>query len=701
MKLKKINYLVVGIFVFILSLMIFKIAIADIVYLKNGDKISGDVVLKDGMISIKPPYCEKILINFREIEKIDIDRFKDTEELSLIQDDVLKNVLSQKINESDYPNAGHIYLYLENKYTYNDDNTLTIRSRSIIKVLKERSLVAANFVKSFKKDNENIKIIHARSISEDGIVANLKKDAIKFTDKYLAYPLYDKVKILQFSVPKVKIGSIIDVETLTKTEKIDILKPMVFRQYFINEEPIKHFKFTVEFPRKFEKDILYKKYFINSNSTDDVEIKQIKQDDTIAYTFEKLNILDYIDEPLMPPLSYFAPNVKFIHKFNIKDIANELKNRIETKIQLTPKLKEEVLKIIKDKKNKKAKAKAIYEFLATNIKNVNVYDSINNYYPIDLEKIYNEKYASLFDQSVLLYAFLKEAGLKCDICFGTNQNDVKFDEEMATIYDFDNILIECEDEYLYADSEFYPYGIIPEEYKDNKYFKVFNYNGLFEISRKQFEQTYSENLLNCEVANNGKSIFQLINTVYGSSDPEFRASYKYLKPIKRKQAFEELASKISNGGSLTNYMLSDVENFDEKQKYILNFESNNYVSTLGDMYMLIPIPFSSIYTGFVAKENRKFDIFFKDFNFDSTSVIIKLPSNYKVKYIPESIDLSNEYYRILMKLNYNEKENIIIFTRKTQKLQKIIPVSEFKKIKSMFELAGTLKKERIILEKAR
>ncbi len=117
------------------------------------------------------------------------------------------------------------------------------------------------------------------------------------------------------------------------------------------------------------------------------------------------------------------------------------------------------------------------------------------------------------------------------------------------------------------------------------------------------------------------------------------------------------------------------------------------------MYMLIPLPFSSIYTGFVSKEDRKFDIFFDSFSLDSISVKIKLPPGYKVRYMPESIEKANEYYKISLKLKYDETNNEVIFTRRNETLKKIVPVSDFKKLKELFETAGTLKKERLILEK--
>ncbi len=496
-------------------------ASADVIHLKNGDKISGTVTLKDGMVTVKPPYTEKFLIGFKEIERIDINQNKDTEELSAIKDDILRKAFAEKIDEAMYPNAGHVYLHREENYILNADNTVDTHSRSIIKVLKERSLDAANFVRSLKKEGESIEIIHARSISPDGVVSNLRNDAVKYTDKYLAYPMYDKVKILQFSVPEVKIGSIIDVKMITKSYKTDCLNPITYRKYFMSYEPVKYSKFTLSHPKNI-KNIKYKSYFFDDKNSKNEACDKVYNEitgETALLSFEKADIPDYVEEPLMPPFSYFVPNVKFVEKYKLSEIAAELKKRIEPAIVLSDKMKSDLAGIIKDCKTGKQKAEAIYIYLATNIKHVSIEASIDDYRPNPIVKVYEEKYASLFDRSVLLYAFLKEAGLQCDICFGTDDNSYKFDEEMMSVYDFDNIIVVCENDYLYANSEFYPYGVIPESYKDNKYFKIFKSDGgLFDITRDKFERSYSDDMLMLTISPDAKTEFRLEEFNHGSSD---------------------------------------------------------------------------------------------------------------------------------------------------------------------------------------
>jgi len=503
------------------------------------------------------------------------------------------------------------------------------------------------------------------------------------------------LKILQFSVPEVKIGSIVDYKTIASNSKCDILNPAEYSEYFISNDPSIISKLKIIYPKNIKIDS--KKYNFDKDS---LEVKIEKTADGTIITYEKRNIPDFIQETAMPPMPYFAPMIRFIEKYDLKAIAEELKNRITPAITVDEKIKTEIAKIIEGKKNNKEKAIAIYEYLATNIQSTGIYNAINDYNAVPAVVLYKEKYASNFDRAVMLYTFLKTAGLKVDLCFGTYENFEPFDNEFFAITDFHNILVECEGEFLYPDAEYYPYGIIPADHLDNKYFRIFEGSGkLFDIKRDKFEKKYSDLSLEMKISNDGNTSFNLMETGHGEDDPEIRANFKNMKPVHRKQTFEQIASDIAKGGKMNEYKLSDVENKAVRAYYSVNFESNNYISKLGDMYMLVPLPYVGVNTGLVSKEQRNFDIFFDGYNIDSMEIKIKLPEGYKLKYLPKSVESRNEYFDFSMKLNYDEKNNQVIYKRTNHNLKKIISRADYKKIKDQYEKAGLLKKERMILEK--
>ncbi|HNY12936.1 MAG TPA: DUF3857 domain-containing protein, partial [Candidatus Wallbacteria bacterium] len=362
-KNKKIMFLYVLAAFMITAIFLAGTASGDVVYFKNGDKITGDVTLKDGMINLKPDYAEKMLVSFGKIEKVEIDRVRETEEVSTIKDPLLKEALAVPVAPEKYPNAAIVYLYRETVQNYNADRTLVEESRVIFKVLKERGLEEANYVYTYKKDGESVSISHARSISAEGLVSNVRRDAIKYTDKYISYPIYDKKKIIQFSVPEVKIGSVVDVKIVSKSVASEILDPYNHSEYFLSYEPAMIEKFKLIHSKNIK--VEYKKYFMEKNALD---LKVENEGENVIISYEKKDIPDFVPEPVMPPFPYFAPYIRFAEKYPLKDIAAELKKRIAPAVKFDEKMKADLEKIIKDKKTKREKAIAIYGHLATNIK---------------------------------------------------------------------------------------------------------------------------------------------------------------------------------------------------------------------------------------------------------------------------------------------------------------------------------------------
>lgn len=670
-------------------------ASGDAVHMKNGDRISGAVTVKEGMVYVRPEYSEKIMINFGKIEKIEIDQLRETEDVKLIKDPILQDALKVDIDPARYPNAGHMILYSGEEYSFEPDGSIRHEYRFIRKILKERSLDSGNVVRTYKKATEKFAIVHARSISPAGIVSNLRPDAVKYSDQYLSTPIYDKVKIVQFSVPEVRIGSYVDVKIVTKLEPNEILNPLAFRKYFVSTEPLLRTVTKISYPKSV--NLEFKKFFMEG---DTMEIVTEKSGDTTTVSFEKRDIPDYVSEPSMPPLAYFAPHVRVVERYPLRQIAAELKKRISAAAVADEKISSEVGGLIKGKKTGREKALAIYEFLATNIQPTGVPAEIDNFRPTAASVIFREKYASLYDRAVLLYTFLKEAGLQADIVMGRNENTAPPDRELYTIYDFPNILVKCGDDYLYPNAEYYPYGIFPAGYMDNEYFSVFEYSEkLAQLQRSKFERNYSDNALAMTVAPDGNTVFTLTETGYGEEDPSLRGMFKNEKPAKRVQFFEEIAADIASGGTLSRHRLSDVENHFERASYTIGFESPNYSTKLGDMYMLVPFPFVSVSAGAVSKESRKFDMFFDQYTLDSTTVTIRLPEGYRVKYLPKSIEEADDYLKISMKFSYDEKNNTVVFRRTNEGLKKYLPRADYKKFKALLEKTATLKKDRMILER--
>jgi len=135
------------------------------------------------------------------------------------------------------------------------------RCRAVIKVLKEAGKGYGDVSLGFNSRLQRVRILHARTITPDGRVIPLRKNAIKVTTPYSDYPEYSDYKELAFSLPGVEVGSVIDYEFCVEAEPyikghfsrrafFQWSKPVLFSRYEITLPKYKELKYLALHPPK-------------------------------------------------------------------------------------------------------------------------------------------------------------------------------------------------------------------------------------------------------------------------------------------------------------------------------------------------------------------------------------------------------------------------------------------------------------------
>jgi len=687
-------------FLLVLLIILFTLpySYADVVRLKNNDVITGNVSLKNNGIRIQTDYSDLLFINFNKIKSIDFTRKYLPSTISETGDKQLLELFnkSKTITEDIYPNAGYVYLLDEGFYQINNDNTAEYTERMVYKILKERGIEEANVLRTFDKYDEEVNIIHARAISPQGDLANLRDDAIKVTDRYANYPLYNRLYNKQFSVPEVKQGTIVDIKIQTKYKNIKkFLKPTGFLFYFRSQEPALLSTLTLKYPEK--QKIHFKNFWLSQNQP----LWAKKEKGWNIVKWEMKNMEEIISESFMPPYRDINPRVQIGDSFTYEEICKELRNRIETNITISPEMNKKISYLIRNTKNDTEKARKIYNFIAGDIRDVNTIIDITNYYPTKPSVIFKEKYGNQLDRAVLLMSMLRGAGLNATLAFGRPLITGAIDKQFPNIGDFTAIAVIVNNkDWLYPGAEYYSYGILPSFYQNSPFINIYQKKPQIEISPVNSPEpnTIKDSCL-ITIKEDGSAKLRVDAEYKGSKSAGFREWYKNLKPVERKQGFENIAANITKGAEMINYTISDLGNLDEPVKYSIDIKTNSFASLVGDKYLLIQIPsvYSSMSTGYVAKEDRKFDIFYDELLSRETTVIINLPSNYNITYIPSGYYETNGY--IESKIDITKGGDKVKFFRKFSINKQLVPLKFYSSLKRIVENTGRYGGERIILEK--
>jgi hypothetical protein len=127
-----------------------------------------------------------------------------------------------------------------------------------------------------------------------------------------------------------------------------------------------------------------------------------------------------------------------------------------------------------------------------------------------------------------------------------------------------------------------------------------------------------------------------------------------------------------------------------------DFTINDYAKKLGNE-IYINLNLIKRLSSYKTKVDRKNDIEFKHTNHYSYTTTLNIPKGYTIDYIPENIDLSNEY--ISSNINYTATNNSIIYNHTYTLNVLSLNLSQQKEVNTLIKKIEKAFKEVIVLKK--
>jgi hypothetical protein len=106
---------------------------------------------------------------------------------------------------------------------------------------------------------------------------------------------------------------------------------------------------------------------------------------------------------------------------------------------------------------------------------------------------------------------------------------------------------------------------------------------------------------------------------------------------------------------------------------------------------------TSLDTSLVAKDQRKYPIYFNILDSRQTTLEIEIPDNFAIKYIPESVSQDSPWLKFIVE--YSRKGNKIYCKQTTELKKNRVLQEEYPDFKNFFEGLAKKIKQRMILEK--
>ncbi|AZQ82649.1 DUF3857 domain-containing protein [Colwellia sp. Arc7-635] len=299
----------------------------------------------------------------------------------------------------------------------------------------------SKLVSQFNSYYQEKKIDFARVITSEGKVIEMQKDAISLVSSNSG-DYFDEGKQYEFALPQLKAGSIIEYQATTQQ-----IKPYIEKEWFssinfhfvkflpsinwLRIDPVLETTNTLTVPKNIELSIV--------NYNIDIEPKLTKTAKNKIYTWRTTHQKGLELETEMPSLDDILPTV---HLSTIQDwsTVNRWFNTLYLPTQKSDETIVELAKtIFHQDMNEYEKIKAVFDYMQKNVRYIGAHVNRGGYKPHLASEVLSQAYGDCKDQTVLIIALLKQAGIAAYPALINSYPGAKFSDELPML-NFDHMI---------------------------------------------------------------------------------------------------------------------------------------------------------------------------------------------------------------------------------------------------------------------
>ncbi len=683
----------ISVFIFLLLTSHFSLltsCFSDIIYLNEGEEISGTLKeIKKEIVYFETDEKRYLKWDIEQIERIELE---ETEESWREKDFILDSLIKFAPDTLKYPDVPYVTLLEEVIYRIENPKSeirnpkyrWTVTRRVIQKVLREKGKYIANRQFPYLTSDETLKIDFARAVGRNGEIIPLKERSIKDESIWARYPDYENLHRKKIALQGVERGGIIDIKT-TKESTL----PFLIDENFGDFEPIEKKVVKLIVPKEMEISVHKGKGIKTDN------LQPRTENRIYIWTMENPDSIGIEKETDMPPLEDIVPRLVVGIKDSWENIGNKFYAMIEDSLNYSEDIREKLEQLISPRD--------IYNFVAKEIKFIDITPGGYSYSPKRLDKISQNRQGSRLDKAFLLYGILKYKGFKPSIVLVRPRDNGRVTPSVPSLREVCIVpLVMIDSIFLCPYYDTYSFGAIPSRFvttlgllideKDSRLIEI----PLFSPERESKKSILKGNLLSDGSIEIKKSI-----SLKGDIASQFRKN-KDMKDKEFKNLMEEWVSKIHPNARLKKYKISDLSNLDKDVKVEIEYKIDDYCIKGGD-FLVFSIPEIDYSAASVGKKERKHDLYFGKRLLEETEIEIEIPKDYKVYYIPESITCHSERSEKSKLATYNASfkrhKNKILFTDSFILKEREGKKADYKSYKECIEKRARITQERIVLKR--
>ncbi|HAJ33387.1 MAG TPA: hypothetical protein DCK79_08445 [Candidatus Atribacteria bacterium] len=584
-----------------------------------------------------------------------IDFISEKEEVAEVD---ARELIAKAPSAEEYPDASAAILLNETRRIIHSDGTSSTTYHKIIKLFNRRGIEKFGEVFiTYNAWGERITIKKARTFKLDGTI--IDATSIKDIFPLEGYRLYSNISQKVISMPALEEEVTIEYQyTLDDYSRGFIGKNFQDTFYLQDFEPIQSCRYVLTIPEEVE--------FKTVNFKTDIISEVKKVDNKTVYSWKASDISQIIYESDMPPFYNIAPRIMISSFSSWEEIASWYYDISREQSKADADIKAKVAELVQGKDTDEEKISAIYHYVISEIRYLGLEFGLSGHMPHEAAEIYKYKYGDCKDKATLLIAMLREADIETYYVLLRTRYSGELDLDLPS-FQFDHAIaaVSLNGELMFLDgtAENYVYGDLPAMDQDAWAMVLIDGKGKFmKIPVQPAEENQRIREIKLDLAKDGSIKGEAFISQSGIFASYYRSIFKDLGETKRGEAIQNSLSSSCPGSVLEEFSFSDLADLDVPVEQKYKFRVPHYAKKIGNKLQLKPSIIERVEsTSIVAKEERRYPMYFYNQYCSKNKIEITIPDNFKIERIPNDVELKLPFASY--KVKYLIEENIIKYER--------------------------------------
>lgn len=608
---------------------------ADVLFLNDGTEISGRLRgLKAGRVQFRAAgknrsYPVRSILKIKMAE----DAPASVKHTDPMEDPEVAALAGKTITPADLQGYGHINYLIDTSFEIRPDGSSSMTERILQKVFKERAREeTANPRFLYLEGYQRATLNYARAVT-NGKADYVDDTIVQSGSEHGDSPYYAQLKSMKFSLPSVAEGSIIDYSYTVETSSGGREFPFYGETDFGAFAPTATRRVTLTTPDGVK--ILWKM----RNPGGPIAFSSSTAKGITHYIWQASDLPLLREEDNAPSADRLLPILVIAREDGWTAIREMLSSAAEKAYKQKSPLAGIVRKARQGTKDEDGLARRLYDWVQSNISFVPVQLTDSSPLPLAPGRIMAHSSGNYLDKPFLLWALLKEAGLKANLLYLASDSRAAFDSTMPSVRQFDSAAVELETAsgpvLLFPYEESIYYGYIPPYMQGAEGLRLEGAD-MF-VSVPQLAPEAESLVQNNRITLSADGGAQVEMTLEGRGS--YAASWHEvarLNPLERRNSLEHSLHEFHPKAVLSSYEIPPADNFPLPAVLKYSFSIPGLALTGGDYMALVP-PGIAKPTGDVADESRVSPLYYARADRQVITTAIVLPDGYETHYIPPAI----------------------------------------------------------------